>query len=85
MSELTPEQLKKLERLAKYNDDFKIGVLGDLINIEDKIDLIKPPTLEEIVSAMPEMPEPIDHTEMMNEMMAKLDEPLDIKVNLEIV
>ena len=90
--QLTPEQLKKLDKLGKLSDPVSANiVLLDSIDevntkveeisnqISDKLDLI-----QENISNI-EIPEQKDHTEHMKMMMDKIEEPQEITVTLNII
>lgn len=83
---LTPQQVKKVEKVAKFMDDINSATVESFIEVDDKLDEIesKIEGLNESIQAI-EIPEQKDHTGHMEKMMDMMNEPLEVEVTLNII
>lgn len=92
---LTPlQQKKRLEKIERYSRSKEVAMAEDFSELEELIE----DTIEEVVKntnentealiqkiASIEIPVPKDYTESIKALADKINEPIDIKVNIKIV
>ena len=85
--ELTPKQLKQMEMVAKHADSAEVSTIENFIELHDKLDeqSEKLTLLDEIKTAIQDLPEPKDEQSNFDAILAKLDQPDEITVSLNII
>ena len=94
--ELTPKQLKKLKKIEKMSDDdlsFNLAIIDSFEEVEDKVEQVSEvqtqivselETIKQSIEAI-EIPIPKDYADAFTELKAKVEEPQEITVTLNII
>lgn len=87
---LTPKQLKQMEMVARHADNAEVSTIENFIELHNKLDeqSEKLTILDDIKSAIQELPEPKDNTDQLQAILDKLNEPEvedTIEVSLNII